>query len=238
MGIFYNPRIVTDGLVLCLDAGNRRSYPATGTVWTDLSGQENNGTLISSPIFSTSNLGLFQFNGTSNYITILHKNILHQTTQMTLEVFATANWSTMTGERSIISKSQNGGYGIYVNSLGLDDLTAYFYIAGSYRPVSVNRTSLISNRFYHIVATYDGQVAKLYIDGTLESTYTHPTASPITYSSNNSLMIAAEPGAGTSPQSFSFCFPGSVSSAKIYNRAITIQEVSQNFNAIRGRYGI
>ena len=47
MGIAYNPRIVTDGLVLALDAGNTKSYPGSGTTWTDLSGQGNNGTLNS-----------------------------------------------------------------------------------------------------------------------------------------------------------------------------------------------
>ena len=60
MGLAHSPRIVTDGLVLCLDAASKRSYPGTGTTWTDLKGG-NNGTLTNGPTFDTGNGGECSF---------------------------------------------------------------------------------------------------------------------------------------------------------------------------------
>ena len=65
MGTGYNPRIITDGLVLCLDAANTRSYPGTGATWTDLKGS-NNGTLTNGPTFSNDNGGGIVFDGTDD----------------------------------------------------------------------------------------------------------------------------------------------------------------------------
>ena len=67
MGVAYNTSIVTDGLVLCLDAANAKSYPGTGTTWYDISGNNNNATLYGSPVVSN---GVFQFNGTTQYATV------------------------------------------------------------------------------------------------------------------------------------------------------------------------
>ena len=69
MGIAYNPKIVTDGLVLCLDAANTKSYSGTVTSWTDLSGNGNTGTLTNGPTYNSSNLGFFQF-VTNNFAAI------------------------------------------------------------------------------------------------------------------------------------------------------------------------
>ena len=68
MGINYNPSIATNGLVLCLDAANPKSYPGTGTAWTNLTGLGNNGTLVNSPTYSGANSGSFLFDGTNDYI--------------------------------------------------------------------------------------------------------------------------------------------------------------------------
>ena len=65
MGVTYNNRIVTDGLVLCLDAASKRSYPGTGTVWTDLKGG-NNGTLTNGPTFSSDNGGSIVFDASND----------------------------------------------------------------------------------------------------------------------------------------------------------------------------
>ncbi|MEK9696312.1 MAG: hypothetical protein VW270_11135, partial [Candidatus Poseidoniales archaeon] len=69
MGIHYNPKIVTDDLVLCYDAANNRSYPKTGTTWTDLAGS-NDGTLTNGPTFDTTNGGSIVFDGTNDRVAI------------------------------------------------------------------------------------------------------------------------------------------------------------------------
>ena len=68
MSNYYGPRIVTDGLIACLDAANTKSYPGSGTVWTDISGNGRNGPLINGPTFNSSNRGSIQFDGTNDYI--------------------------------------------------------------------------------------------------------------------------------------------------------------------------
>ena len=70
MGLGHSPRIVTDGLVLCLDAANKRSYPGTGTTWTDRSTSGTNVSMegMSSSNYSTNNAGVIDFDGTDDYI--------------------------------------------------------------------------------------------------------------------------------------------------------------------------
>ena len=68
MAFNYSPRIIQDGLVLYLDAANTKSYPTTGTTWSDLSRRGNNGTLTNGPTFNSSNGGIIVFDGINNYV--------------------------------------------------------------------------------------------------------------------------------------------------------------------------
>ena len=68
--MYTGANIIRNGLVLALDAASKNSYPGTGTTWTDLSGNNNNGTLINSPTFSSTNEGIFIFNGTTQNISL------------------------------------------------------------------------------------------------------------------------------------------------------------------------
>ena len=65
MGLAHSPRIVTDGLVLCLDAASKRSYPGTGTTWTDRSANGYSGVLVNNPTFIGDNGGYLSFDGTN-----------------------------------------------------------------------------------------------------------------------------------------------------------------------------
>ena len=67
---FHSPRIITNGLVLALDAANVKSYPGSGTVWKDLSGNNNNGTLVNGVGYNSGNLGYLAFDGTYDYVSI------------------------------------------------------------------------------------------------------------------------------------------------------------------------
>ena len=68
MSFHFSPKIVTNGLLLHLDAANIKSYHGSGTSWYDLSGTGIYGTLIDTPAYSTDGVGSFVFNGTSNYV--------------------------------------------------------------------------------------------------------------------------------------------------------------------------
>lgn len=68
MALSHSPSIVTNGLVLCLDAANTKSYPGSGTTWTDLSGRGNNGTLVNGVGYNSGNLGSLVFDGVDDYV--------------------------------------------------------------------------------------------------------------------------------------------------------------------------
>ena len=74
MGAFAGPEIAESGLVLALDAGNLKSYPGSGTTWTDLSGGGNTGTLTNGPTYSSANGGSLVFDGTNDYISLSSSN--------------------------------------------------------------------------------------------------------------------------------------------------------------------
>ena len=76
MATSYSPKIITDGLVLALDAGDIKSYPGTGTTWKDRSGNALNGTLLNSPTFSGANKGDFSFDATNESVSIAETSIL------------------------------------------------------------------------------------------------------------------------------------------------------------------
>lgn len=224
MGVIYNPKIVTGGLVLCLDAGNRRSYAPSGGNWNDLSGNGNNGTLVNGPTFSGDNGGGIVFDGTNDYVNVQHKSSLSFTNKLTIQL-----WCSSTNTRtwnSPLMKTSNGswadGFGFYQNS------QFYFYVnsySGSHI-VSVNKTIF---PFTHWAGVYDGLNLKIYENGILRQTGTSFTSNI----SNSSASLDIGRGGGQS-----YYWQGNIAQVLVYNRALTAIEILQNFNATRGRYGI
>jgi hypothetical protein len=239
MGINYNPRIVTDSLVLALDAANSKSYPGSGTTWTDLSGRGNTGTLTNGPTYSGSNGGSLSFNYTDlEYVSFSNSSSLQFLNRLpyTLEawVYPTRNpgANNWTGifDRESDAGSGRDGYNLYfLGSAGTD--TYFFterFTSGSYNPVSVTlNQSITVNNWHHIVGTYDGTTLTLYRNGS--SVGTPVTTTGNITNSSKTLTLGVRGGQ---------YFDGRISNAKIYNRALTAAEISQNFNALRGRYGI
>ena len=88
MGLAHSPRIVTDELVLALDAGNTKSYPGSGTTWTDLSGNGNDGTLLNSPTFNSANGGYLDFDGTNDYVNCGNSSVFNQSEVKVLQLLA------------------------------------------------------------------------------------------------------------------------------------------------------
>ncbi len=104
MGLAHSPRTVTDGLVLALDAGNTKSYPGSGTAWTDLIGS-NNGTLTNGPTYNSDNGGSIVFDGTNDYVTISDdSDFTFGTGDLTVEAWFKPDLSaTVTNYHTIIS---------------------------------------------------------------------------------------------------------------------------------------
>jgi len=228
-----NFTIVQNGLVLNLDATNPVSYPGTGTVWQDLSKYGNNGTFSGTVGFNSSNSGTLVFNGTDSQVIIPHSSSLKPTSTITLSAWVNTDWQTTNNVR-ILSCTEGGGWQLSLNDIA-GQVGMTIHIGGTYRYPGVPKAS-ISPGYHNIVGTFDGRFAKLYIDAVLVSNLDLGSTLLLTYAFNNVLVIGAE--AGSSGSANSNFIAGTIPAVKIYNRDLSQLEIVQNFNALRGRYGI
>ena len=216
MGIDYNNVIVSDGLVLYLDAANTRSYSGSGTSSNSLVGGIG-ATLVNGVGFTSSNNGAFIFDGSNDYITFGNSSAVQQSSG-TLSAWAKAS-SPGGGYRGIIAKQ--GAYGLfYTDSV----LVAYDWAADAPRSTGVN---IADNTWKNVVLTYQSGVSngtRIYINGVSVLTTTITVLNQ-----TGNLFGGAEANAGQ----YASC---QISSFNIYNRALSATEVLQNYNATKGRY--
>ena len=227
MALSHSPQISLNGLVLALDAANTKSYPGSGTTWTDLSGRGNNGTLTNGPTYSSANGGSIVFDGTDDYVNF-------PGTASGILDFGTGNFSlccwikpgSSIDSDGIINKRSGGrGYRLDIySSLGIRML-----VVGDAGVVVTANQIYTVDTWYYVVGVAENNTLKLYINSTLQN----QTA---TYSGTLSNSSVLEIGRMDTNNEHSL--GASLPQASIYNRALSAAEVSQNFNALRGRYGI
>ena len=228
MAIFYNPRTITDGLVLCLDAANTKSYPGSGTTWTDLTGRGNTGTLTNGPTYSSTNGGSLVFDGTNDYVTL--GSTLSATAQGTISFWIKLT-NTITsgyaGNKRPWGKS--GDFECRWGGNGSENDRRLLFDIGATISISSIQNTWLNTVWYNVAMTYNSSTnsSSLYIQGVLDTTGT--AADP-----------SAQVGAWNIGVTSSTAGPvnGQISNFSIYNRALTAAEVQQNFNALRGRYGV
>jgi hypothetical protein len=227
--------VETDNLILWLDANEINSYGGSGTTWFDLTSPQYNATLVNSPTFSS---GSFTFNGTNQYASIPHTSSLKPTNEITLEQWLNADdWTagTPTSYKTALSTAQGGGYAHYIWE-GV--WKSYVRTAGSYQIPTADVSSLTG--WHHFVTTFDGRYTKLYIDGVIQNTLDlGSSGNPIQYAFNNSLLIGAEASSTTTPETPDGKYwDGKISTTLLYDRALTDNEVLQNYNTTKTRFGI
>jgi len=236
LAIFYNPRTVTDGLVLALDAANRKSYPGTGTTWTDISGNSNTGTLTNGPTYSSANGGSIVFDGTNDKVIVPYNSNLNPS-NVTISVWfkrtLATNYSHFAGLPASNSSWGNPYVSYGIEFIGTTDQPAlvlgFSNNTFAYTTATASASTVVGV-WVNAVGTYDGSSSKIYINGSL-ITSNAETRTLLTTSANFVL--------GTETQDTStYPLNGNIASTKIYNRALTAAEVSQNFNALRGRFSI
>ena len=216
MGIDYNNIIVSDGLVLYLDAANTRSYSGSGTSSNSLVGGIG-ATLVNGVGFTSSNNGAFTFDGSNDYINFGNSSAVQQSSG-TLSAWAKAS-SPGGGYRGIIAKQ--GAYGLfYTDSV----LVAYDWAADAPRSTGVN---IADNTWKNVVLTYQSGVSngtRIYINGVSVLTTTITVLNQ-----TGNLFGGAEANAGQ----YAAC---QISLFNMYNRALSATEILQNYNATKGRY--
>ena len=228
MGVSYNTKIVTSGLVLALDAANRKSYPGSGTTWNDLSGINSSGELVNSPTYNSSNLGYFQF-VTDDYV-IIPNNTALDTQTPTVEVWVKTNATNQNGfwfEKGTV----NSQYSLFQEG---GNIRWRMNIGGITQLSTITSTYIDTANWYQVVGTYTSGTRRLYINGVLVSSDTQTG----TIATNAGGMSIGAYGGYTGAGGRSYFYNGNEAVCRVYNRALSSDEVSQNFNALRGRYGI
>lgn len=218
MSCFVSPNVIGNGLVLYLDAANQKSYPGSGTVWSDLSGNSLNASLVNSVGYSIENNGAMTFNGVDGYASI---NFIRTPSAVTYEVFIKP--SNVSKDQMYIGSASSANYVRIANS------ASFFSVQTSVgqRTLAHSQT-LLNNTVYHIVSIYNGVQLKIYVNNNLTS------GTEI----NQALTNANIDRIGRWRDADQRSFVGNMYCLKIYDRELSEQEILQNFNALRGRYGV
>jgi hypothetical protein len=210
--------IVTDGLILCLDAGTLMSYLRSGTTWRDISGNGNNGSLTNGPTFNGDNGGSIVFDGVNDYVSTPLNIDTNPNT-----IFAWFKASSVSGARGVVL-TDNGNW-----DKGFEINNGVFSVhTGS--NMSSTGVSALANIWYHGAIVYSSTTMNFYINGI--SIWNSGTP-------GSTLGSTVEIGRANYPNgSGSRFFVGNISQVQIYNRALSAQEIQQNYNATKARYGL
>ena len=241
MGFYRGPQIVRNGLVLYLDAANQKSYPGSGTTWNDLSGNNYNGGLINGPLYTSSSNGTIALDGLNDYITISGggTNNTHAWTSdgsvgsstLFMEIWVKTNDSS----GRILSKPWNGlgQYNMVVSSNG-------FSLLGN-TSTSISFSNIANNTWRHVVIWATSNQIGYTIDGTIFNSSSHSVVGGIPSSGNNNLTLLLGSlypyGSGWAGID-SFSMGGEIAMFRKYNRILSQQEILQNYNATKSRFGL
>lgn len=228
MATYYGRRLITDGLILALDAGNIKSYPGTGTTWFDLSGNERNLTVFGSPTFNS--LGYFTFanNQTTQYMQRFPFDI--PTSAITFSCWFRSSFTQANQTPFTYSVGGDNTFLLYTDSSTIivpHDIGNRFAI-----------TVLdMANRWCNFVWTRvtSTGVSLYYMNGVYVGTQT--IAAGVAPVAGGYLIIGQESdsaGGGFDPNQN---LDGDFSRLEVYNRVLSGEEVMNNFNAVKGRYG-
>lgn len=235
MSISGGPNAVNDGIILSLDAGNIKSYPGNGTTWSNLSGNNitasfnnpgsssfSNGTIVFTPSSSIVNSPI------GSFYRITDSRISSLTTELTLETWvnpAILGIGIRPVSPRITETSQPLGFALAANTIHAEINTST-----GWNTTSTSNTNIQTDKWIHIMQTTSDSIKsfKTYVNGALvrDTTFTG------TPNSGGGLLI------GRGFYGGSYNYSGSIAIVNYYNRALTPDEVLQNFNAHRSRFGI
>lgn len=213
--VISSPSIVTDSLVLNLDAGNASSYPGSGTTWTNLASSGSNGTLTNGPTFSN---GAINFDGSDDYVAVT----LNKASSCTFSVWAKTT-SLATGPMLFNAGPIGTGPDLFFYS-GTISWNTWDGTAASF---GASPASVTNGNWHHYVVVNDSvnNNAKLYYDNALFGTTTFKNAA-----ANTTLVIGGAPTG--------YMWNGSIAIFMVHNKALSSAEISQNFSAHKTRFGL
>jgi hypothetical protein len=232
--ISYYGGIVTNGLILDLDAAKRDSYPGTGTTWRDISGQGYTGTLTNGPTFNSNNGGYIVFDGVDDRVS--RTGAINTGNNFTVNAWI---YPTVLGttRRSIVGNSYNyntrNGWFFCTSGGGINN--TFFLSVGAdaaYRVAAADTLSINTWQYVTAVVANGGGTITLYRNGQSTNTsLSFLSSGTITYA-DTEFHIGFRQIALPDP------YTGNIAQVSIYNRALTDAEILQNYNATKGRFGL
>jgi hypothetical protein len=229
------PGLITNGLVLYLDAANPASYISGSLNWNDLSRNNSSGSLINGPTFNTGSGGSIVFNGSNNYVDFGNLGTIgnNQTVEVWFNSTSVVNYKNILDMNYLTYSPTTGNVGPRLEQQTNGYLTWYWSgntTDNNTRNSAIVTTNLIVNTWYQAVFTLTSGAFILYLNGTQTNSGTSPQGYITTYGSVNL-------GRGFVLDSSRY-FTGSESILRIYNRTLTTDEVLQNYNAQKSRFGL
>ena len=234
MGFGRGPQIVTDGLVLALDAANTKSYPGSGATWTDLSGNGYNATLINSVGYSSNSGGMLTFNGSTQVATVNVNSFVRNNTSYTFSTFfylTTSNGGAPFCLMTTPNDSDNtDGFWQHLN-LG-NWLWRTEDSSGEFGGNAEAPTGFVSSTYYHLTVVVTTNSIKFYRNGNLISTIS-TTFSWANVRNDNTAYLFMGKG-----YEDAYYMTGNVGNFLMYNKVLSESEIEQNYNATKGRFGL
>ena len=227
------PRVITNGLVLALDAADLGSYPGAGTTWNDLSSNGFNGTLVGGVGYSNTGFGSMVLDGVDDRITSPSVNTMGGIPNQTLEIWIKSSGVGPSGQTRGGLICPDYGQLSHINSNGSVFYGLYFISTSNTLNVSLTTTNVncFDNRWHHIACTRNDTNAVIYVDGISRASTSGGGAwSGSNIHSNMNVEI------GNNPNDLYYRLMGNIGLARIYNKALTAAEVLQNYNALKPRF--
>lgn len=233
-GILLQECVVSRGIQLYLDSGRAGSYSGSGATWVDISGNGKNATLYNAPTYSSTNGGLLTFAKASFHYAETNADLGNMST-WTVENWIKLDSALVAGPNAIVTNQYDlvSKLNYCIGSMNALNNNAYaaFFDAGGWHLTTTGQALSLST-WYHLVGTYDGATVSFYVNGALIGTLSYAG----TPQSGGKTRIARRwDDVANDANNF---VGGSIPIVRIYNRAFTQSEVTQNFNESRGRFGI
>ena len=225
MSFAHSPKIVTDELVLSLDAGNTKSYVSGSTTWFDKSGFANNGTLVNGVGYTSSFNGSLVFDGTNDYVSTVYT----PPATFSISTWFRNDTTYDVFNRGVLSTYKTNDFrGFYLSTSGpsnpytVSPAGLNLWFNGNGR---VGIPGLITGQWYNICITSSGSQILAYLNSAVVANVSNATTH------QDVLNI------GRSRFDTNYWL-GAIAMTQVYSRVLSSTEVQQNFNALRGRFGI
>jgi hypothetical protein len=226
--IAYYGNTVTNGLVLSLDAAKRDSYPGSGTIWRDISGNGNNGTLTNGPTFNSDNGGAIVFDGVDDYVDTLTLSSGSAISSYTFSVWLNPSTTAF----NALQRGNDGAGNGWSLLAGVDTQYRVGIVTTIPSTVGYVTTSSFAatlNSWANVTGVWNaGSSLSLYVNGNLANSISIP----------GTTLRSSTLGWVLGRITTSLYSAGKISNTQVYNRVLSSSEILQNYNAQKSRYGL